>query len=785
MKLTLLHLLILLATVSASTLGYSQSRDPIKFTLATSVTAVNLDEDFEIVIRAQRLDFPAQTAFIFKDLYSFRIKVILPSGFVHTGGTYLENIGTTLSSSQPEVSYTIRGRFTEISDANRFTLLRTINGIAGTDRFVAVASLAFATSEPDQGALSKSKQSAMLQLNNFGLVPYTTVEGLRSGLTGGTDVAMVVNNDRVYTFRRDTLSTAPDNGATVVSDSSYRYHIDSDHITPEMFGAKGNGIDNDLSAFQNALEVLNAAGGGKLVLAAKSYVLNNDYSNKLNGVLKIKTPIEIVGSHGTTIRYNYGQAPLFHFQNASHIRVEGIDFAYTGSQPTVFPNSYTAFLSYMGIAKYWAGSSSEMCVTLNLLGCDNYSLNNLRFYSETKDNNHCIGYAIILKGKDGMIDPAVGGRLKNISFSEFQMGVYMSLQSQFVIDGLHANFRGSSANIPPGHVVYVVDAVDGTRDTYSEDGLIQNITEGPNVYAADLGTLSLKGMKRCVITNVFSQHPGGLIQSIQKAQDCIYENLSWSNYENIARNPIINLSSTSRKERLLFRNISLDSGPTFVRAIEFTQAAAADVTSIRFDDILIRSLPYTDSGPRDEILHGRASGEIVMTNIRYYPTGFDASKTTCLILRMEPGSSDIQLNADIFGPYARSPINEISGPIERREILINSIPIYNQYNRPSITPKIGQLAYQTDGDEGYYINRSAGWTKVVTRAEGDSRYTRYLVDLSNLVQTKASLNATYGAEPAGTTIYFPNQTGGAMDYRKKTSSSTSDWEISKPELVGP
>lgn len=231
---------------------YAQVADPIKFTLETNATTVVLNEDFQILVKAELLNLPPSASFIFEDSRSFKLKVVLPDGFVQTGGSYSEYLIDKLSAAKPAATYTLKGRFTKLQTSGFFELLRGHPEADASARFVAVGKLTY---EIENNITSpKANHAARIQTFSLTYVPFMTVNELRT-TADSVKVVLVISGEKTYTFRYDSLSTAADNGASVIVNAGKRYVIDSDYLTPEMFGAKGDGVTDDGAAIQAMLNV--------------------------------------------------------------------------------------------------------------------------------------------------------------------------------------------------------------------------------------------------------------------------------------------------------------------------------------------------------------------------------------------------------------------------------------------------------------------------------------------------------------------------------------------------
>lgn len=268
-----------------------QSVDPVKFTLETNASRIQIGEEMEIVIKASLLELPSNTVFVFKENYSFKIKLVAPDGFVQTSGTYSDYIGTTLSPARPAVTYTVKGKFATSTKVNKFTLLRGNQNANDQSQFVFVTSLSYSILEKENTSRVNQENSTLV-LSTPQFVKYLTIDELRNGGADSAYVVLVTNYGRVYTFRYDpNASTLVDNSGTLIVDTSAnrQYVIDSDFITPEMFGAKGDGVTDDLAALQACLNVPNAR-----------YMFRKDAIYAVSNEVLIKnTDSQIIGNNAT------------------------------------------------------------------------------------------------------------------------------------------------------------------------------------------------------------------------------------------------------------------------------------------------------------------------------------------------------------------------------------------------------------------------------------------------------------------------------------------------------
>jgi hypothetical protein len=110
--------------------------DPIHFAFFSNKTRVSVGEELEITITAQLIAIHPGLLAVFPGSNAFSVKVILPNGFVQTGGDYVDLIGTELSSNHKTVTYTLKGKFIIAPQDFSFRLLRSHKDAGSDSKFV-------------------------------------------------------------------------------------------------------------------------------------------------------------------------------------------------------------------------------------------------------------------------------------------------------------------------------------------------------------------------------------------------------------------------------------------------------------------------------------------------------------------------------------------------------------------------------------------------------------------------------------------------------------------------
>lgn len=284
---------LLISTNRFST--HSVNVDPIQFSMSTNANRIALNEEFELNIKVNYIAFPANTAFVFKESNSFKIKVVFPEGFVQTGGTYSDFVGGTLSSSQESITYTIRGKFTSASKDNKFQLLRGSSNATTQSQLVFVNSLSYSILEPTKAT---RESSPTLILNSSGVVQYMTLAQLRDGDAGLSEVVFLNEHEKSGIFVLDLLdkTTVDDSALVVVASDTLRYKRSySGSINVKWFGAKGDTLSDDAAPIQRAINAIASKTGNlnpvkfnnSLEITAGTYKLGSTIMLPINVRLKI------------------------------------------------------------------------------------------------------------------------------------------------------------------------------------------------------------------------------------------------------------------------------------------------------------------------------------------------------------------------------------------------------------------------------------------------------------------------------------------------------------------
>ncbi|GAB3799875.1 hypothetical protein GCM10028819_24100 [Spirosoma humi] len=121
--------------------------DPIRFTLRVDTKQVSLGDEVTFIITAHYVNVSPALLFLAEGSNAFRLKLLLPDGFVQTGGDYSDYIGAELSSARTTVTYTLKGFFTKVDSKSEFRLLRGSGNADEPNLFVEKAKLVISVND--------------------------------------------------------------------------------------------------------------------------------------------------------------------------------------------------------------------------------------------------------------------------------------------------------------------------------------------------------------------------------------------------------------------------------------------------------------------------------------------------------------------------------------------------------------------------------------------------------------------------------------------------------------
>ncbi|HEV7380783.1 MAG TPA: hypothetical protein VGN64_13380 [Dyadobacter sp.] len=252
MKTIKFYIVLLAALVISPGLFAGASIDPIRFSISSNTPSTTSNEEFELVITAQLLSIPNNTVFIFEGSNSFRLKMIPPSGFEQTGGTFHDFVGGELSSAKPTISYTLKGKLTNSAEHGTFQLLRSHKSSDNGSQFIQVSTLSFSSIQSSEAV--ENRIAARIMLNSPGFMPYLNIDQLRSGLADTARSVFVTNEGKSGIFRHNSSSTAADDNAMVIVSGSRRYEREYEGpVNATWFGVLGDGVTDNSVAIQNML----------------------------------------------------------------------------------------------------------------------------------------------------------------------------------------------------------------------------------------------------------------------------------------------------------------------------------------------------------------------------------------------------------------------------------------------------------------------------------------------------------------------------------------------------
>lgn len=211
------------------------------------------------------------------------------------------------------------------------------------------------------------------------------------------------------------------NNVTILPDENHAVNIENVYITPEEFGAIGNGTTNDSSAFNACIAKANET-GKYVLLSNKTYLIGN--------TLMDNSDINIIGINTTIILGNNTftkQIINCVFSNITFKRTVGSDLPLTEN----FSSSQFKYCNFVDI-NYLFNNISPRINTLEHLLLDECNLQNTQLINVTNEFNgvvYSINKTLFYYDEDyqqrtRIISGYIGGKFifNNCTFSKFEPG---------------------------------------------------------------------------------------------------------------------------------------------------------------------------------------------------------------------------------------------------------------------------------------------------------------------------------------------------------------------------
>lgn len=111
--------------------------DPFMFTITSSKESVNIGEEVELTVKVSWLDFGINNGVRFlPEWYKYTLKVVMPDGFIQTGGNYEDYCTTPVNAENPTAIFTIKGHFEFKPQEPTFKVLRGFEGANEKSEFI-------------------------------------------------------------------------------------------------------------------------------------------------------------------------------------------------------------------------------------------------------------------------------------------------------------------------------------------------------------------------------------------------------------------------------------------------------------------------------------------------------------------------------------------------------------------------------------------------------------------------------------------------------------------------
>ncbi|MCF2503365.1 hypothetical protein L0663_08255 [Dyadobacter sp. CY107] len=463
--------LVLISMLALSS-TYTNAIDPIRFSISTSATEVLVNKEFEIKIKADLLNIPTNTVYVFESARAFRLKVILPEGFRQTGGSFNDFIEGELSGNKPSAFYTIKGKFVSAERSGVFQLLRSHKSANSASQFVEVDRLSFGMTE----GLPEGAANARIALaGTVSYVPYLSMSALRSIADTATSV-FITDQGGAGIFKHNPSSTKADDGALTIITSGKRYErVYSGPVNVEWFGVVGDGATDNTVALQAMLDRADIS-SIYFPKPAVSYRIKrlNLRSNKTL-ILDEGTIVEGLGTLGAEER-------MIMMNNVQNVSIKGTNVVFkdqkakytSGEQRHIFAMLGVTNVTIEGVA---ANNSGGDGFYIGVSTTQKFS-ENVRLINVSADNNRRQGLSIV-SGKNIEVVSSVFSN-SNGTAPNAGIDIEPNNPDEF-LEGIRIT-NPTTRNNAGGGIVILIDDFKGTNRVV--DITITNHNDDGSVYGA-------------------------------------------------------------------------------------------------------------------------------------------------------------------------------------------------------------------------------------------------------------------------------------------------------------
>lgn len=283
------------------------------------------------------------------------------------------------------------------------------------------------------------------------------------------------------------------NNVTIPPDENHAVNIENVYVTPEMFGAVGNGTTNDSSAFNACIAKANET-GKYVLLSNKTYLIGNTLTNISN--------INIIGINATIILGNETFTKEINncvFSNITFERAVASDLPLTEN----FFSSQFKYCNFVDI-NYLFNNISPRINTLEHLLLDECSLQNTQLINATNEfngrvysiNKTLFYYDDDYKQRTSIISGFIGGKFifNDCTFSKFEPGGTIELfgsLDNFEFNNCYVNsYDNANTFILPN-----ISSVEKQQITFNNCDISNNNKYLVNVYSTNntvLPTVNIK-----------------------------------------------------------------------------------------------------------------------------------------------------------------------------------------------------------------------------------------------------------------------------------------------------